>query len=106
VTKIKAIKKYCLDCSGTNKEVTLCSVFECPLWEYRTGSSMSSGAYQRRIAGAFKNYAADFDEMSREGIDLAVFRAPGRAISDCTRKRRAVGPGVLNPENDAQKRLF
>jgi hypothetical protein len=107
VTKIKAIKKYCFDCSGgTNKEVTLCPAFDCPLWEYRTGCHVSSGMYKRRIEAAFKNYAADFEEMSREGLDLAGFRAPGRATSSSGSKRRAVATGAWKAEDNPQKGLF
>lgn len=88
MTKAKAIKEFCYTCAGDNtKEVTLCTVFDCPLWEYRTGSHVSSVAYQRRIEAAFKNWANDFKNMSREGANLAVFRAPGRATSTPGTKR-------------------
>ncbi len=38
LTPIKAIRAKCLDCSGGQfKEVRLCSVKSCPLYEYRNG---------------------------------------------------------------------
>lgn len=38
LTPCKAIRKYCLDCSGgSRKEVAICRIPECPLWEYRFG---------------------------------------------------------------------
>jgi hypothetical protein len=37
-TQAKSIKAKCLDCSGdVLRNVTLCSVVECPLWLYRFG---------------------------------------------------------------------
>lgn len=37
----KAILKKCLECSGdTSKEVTLCHIFDCPLWQFRFGNSL------------------------------------------------------------------
>ncbi|MBP3567962.1 MAG: hypothetical protein J6K04_02240 [Lachnospiraceae bacterium] len=38
LTPIKAIRKKCLDCcQGQIKEVRLCPVKQCPLYEYRHG---------------------------------------------------------------------
>ncbi len=38
LTPIKAIRAKCLDCScGQFKEVKLCPVKNCPLYEYRNG---------------------------------------------------------------------
>lgn len=38
MTPLKAIRAKCLDCSaGSAKEVRLCPVKSCPLWEYRFG---------------------------------------------------------------------
>lgn len=38
LTPIKAIRAKCLDCSGGQfKEVRLCPVQDCPLYEYRSG---------------------------------------------------------------------
>ena len=38
LTPMKAIRKKCLDCSGTAQEVRLCTCEDnCPLWPYRFG---------------------------------------------------------------------
>ena len=38
LTPMKAIRKKCLECSsGQPKEVRLCPIEKCPLYEYRTG---------------------------------------------------------------------
>lgn len=38
LTRQKAIRQKCLDCSNYQpKEVRLCPVLECPLWRYRLG---------------------------------------------------------------------
>jgi hypothetical protein len=107
MAKARAIKEHCLECAGGSaKEVTLCPAFDCPLWQYRTGSGVSSALYKRRIDAAFKNHVADLEEMSREGIDLAVFRAPGRATSNSRSKRSPVATRVKKAEDDPQKELF
>lgn len=36
-TPLKAIRRKCLDCSVTAKEVRLCTVTKCPLYAYRMG---------------------------------------------------------------------
>lgn len=43
-TPIKAIRAKCLECScGQVKEVRLCSVKNCPLYEYRNGHRPKGG---------------------------------------------------------------
>lgn len=38
LTPIKAIRAYCIECSGgMTKEVKLCPVEKCPLYPYRMG---------------------------------------------------------------------
>lgn len=107
MTRAKAIKERCFECSGGSaKEVTLCQVFDCALWEYRTGSRISSSIYKRRIKAAFRNYEADLKEMEREGVDLAVFRAQGRAISKSRRKRKLVTIQTQRTEKELERGLF
>jgi len=70
----EAIRKKCLDCSnGSSKEVLLCHIFDCPLWEWRTGKHVSSVVYQRRMKDALKCYKKDFNELKREGFDVKFF---------------------------------
>lgn len=39
-TQMKAIRAKCLDCTcGEPKEVDLCPVEDCPLWDYRMGKT-------------------------------------------------------------------
>ena len=38
---LKAIRKNCLECSGSPKEVRLCPVIKCPLYAYRMGTRPS-----------------------------------------------------------------
>lgn len=39
-TPIKAIRAYCVDCSGGSfNEVTLCPVEKCPLYRFRLGTN-------------------------------------------------------------------
>jgi hypothetical protein len=57
----KAIKARCLECSGSNKEVTLCHVFGCALWQHRCGCHISSGVYKARMKASFKNHKEEHD---------------------------------------------
>lgn len=42
LTRAKAIKAKCLDCSGGDrKEVKLCPIKDCPLWIYRLGQEVT-----------------------------------------------------------------
>ena len=36
-TPLKSIRRKCLNCSGSPKEVELCPVVTCSLWPYRFG---------------------------------------------------------------------
>ena len=69
----KAIQKKCLDCSVTSKDVTLCYIFDCPLWEFRTGYHISTKAYKVRMNGALERYQDELNELKREGIDIQPF---------------------------------
>jgi len=74
MTKAKAIKSFCFECAGdSNKEVTLCTVFDCPLWEYRTGQSTKSSVYRRRMDTALKNYADEVAGMMADGLEIGRF---------------------------------
>jgi len=38
LTPIKAVRQYCIGCSGNSpKEVSLCTLLDCPLYLYRMG---------------------------------------------------------------------
>jgi len=72
----EAIRKKCLECSaGSTKEVLLCHLFDCPLWEWRTGCYIKSNNYKRRIRNAFKCYKKDFNRLKQEGFDVKRFLA-------------------------------
>ncbi len=48
---LKAIRDKCLDCcNGQKKEVKLCPIEDCPLWEYRTGHRPKEDADKESIA--------------------------------------------------------
>ena len=45
LTPIKAIRAYCIECSGgMTKEVKLCNVEKCPLYPYRMGKRPTADA--------------------------------------------------------------
>lgn len=64
--KLKCIRDFCLACAGdSHKEVSLCHLTDCHLWEYRTGNHVSSPVYKRRMATAAKNYPEDVRELQQ-----------------------------------------
>ena len=78
MTKQKAIAKKCRECAGgTSREVTLCHIFDCPLWEYRTGTSIRSTVYKERIRRAFISCKKEFEELRKMGIDIKTFFPDG-----------------------------
>jgi hypothetical protein len=79
---------HCWDCAGeTSKEVTLCVVFDCPLWPYRTGSGSKSNTYRKRMETAIVNYAEDLKTMAAEGYQVAKFSESIRPTAVCSNKR-------------------
>jgi len=75
LNKSKAIKLKCLDCSGGSpKEVTLCSIFDCPLWPYRTGNSLQSKICRKRIEAAFRNFPDDIKALQNQDVDIGFLR--------------------------------
>jgi hypothetical protein len=92
MTKQRAIYLHCLECAGGSaKEVTLCHLFDCPLWPYRTGQHVSTSGYKARIDNAFRNYPEEFEELARMGIDLCCFRC-GNASTPSMQKKTPEGP--------------
>lgn len=78
LTRQRAIAKHCRECSGDSpKEVTLCSLLDCPLWEYRCGCHMSSKSYKARITKAFKKYETDVAELHSLGLGVGNFLVQG-----------------------------
>jgi hypothetical protein len=66
MNKTQAIKKHCLECAGDSaKEVTLCHIIDCPLWEFRTGNTPRSNVYKKRLEKAKKRWPDDYREMEK-----------------------------------------
>lgn len=64
MTRSRAIKEKCLEyCSYSQKELSLCHIIDCPLWEYRFGNSMKSKFFEQRMKNASKRYPKDFSFM-------------------------------------------
>lgn len=71
---LKAIQAKCLECSGGSpKEITLCHIFDCPLWEYRFGYSIKTTRYKRRMETAKKQFPKDLKELTNMGINIRSF---------------------------------
>ena len=101
MTKGKAIKLFCRDCAGgTAKEVTLCGIADCPLWEHRLGCSPRTRQYQTRVAGALRAHPGLVKELREAGVDMAVFSCEharnGLPGENSTRSRVRAGLGSLS----------
>ena len=64
MNKSRAIKLNCSECSGNSpKEVSICSIFDCPLWQYRFGYPMKDKRFEKRMTAVKKNYPEEYQEM-------------------------------------------
>jgi hypothetical protein len=64
-------------CSGESpKEVTICHIFDCPLWPHRLGASLIYKVYKRRIDAAMRNHPGEMKALVEMGVDLAKFINP------------------------------
>ncbi len=77
--KLKCIHDYCYECAGDSwKEVTLCHLKDCPLWEYRTGQHISTKVYKERMRISFESCAEEFAEIKASvGLEQADFLTAG-----------------------------
>jgi len=74
MTKQGAIADFCKECAGGSaKEVTLCHLFDCPLWPWRTGTHVSSKYYTERITAGLENCSAEVAELVKMGVDITKF---------------------------------
>ena len=91
MNRAKAIAKHCLECSGDSpKEVTLCHLFDCPLWQYRIGAGVKTKHYKKRIKGAIKRYETEVKELEAMGVDCTRFLLSSTSISRSTKKQSKV----------------
>lgn len=89
MTRNKAIHDHCYDCAGSNtNEVTLCPVFDCPLWRYRTGTDITSKRYLTRITKAFKNLDGSFRDLESVGIFRQKYLPSGYKLSGEPRAKK------------------
>jgi hypothetical protein len=74
MTKQRAISVFCKECAGDSfKEVTLCHLFDCPLWPWRTGLHISSKGYAERIAAGLSKYPEEVVELVKMGVDISRY---------------------------------
>lgn len=75
-TRATAIRDFCLECSGfSSKDVSLCFLVSCPLWEFRFGNSAKSKAYKQRMKRAIEKYPKELDDIrtfDSEAVNLML----------------------------------
>ena len=73
MNKSQAIRLKCLDCCcNSPKEVTICHLVDCPLWQYRFGYSIRDKRYKKRMEAAKRSYPKEYQrmlEMIRERME-------------------------------------
>ena len=79
ISRARAVKEKCVDCSGFSaKEVTLCQVFNCPLWPFRFGAgySMGSKPFNERMERAKKQFPKEIEEIRKTLLenDMEYYR--------------------------------
>lgn len=69
ITRSKAIRLKCLDCCcGQPNEVRLCSMSDCPLWNYRLGHEIDSEGNRITRRNGYKNaFCTDENEVETGG---------------------------------------
>ena len=60
---LKAVRKKCLSCAGSSKEVRLCHLETCPLHSFRLGKSKG-----KKILKAIKDYCFECSAFSRSEV--------------------------------------
>ena len=74
MTKQAAIRKHCLECAGdSRKEVSLCHLFDCPLWPWRTGTHTTSKTYVARINKTLESCPEAVAALGKLGVDISRF---------------------------------
>ena len=65
MNRTRAIAKKCLQCCGDSaKEVTLCHIFDCPLWPFRFGGmNLGSKKFSERMNKIKANYPKEYKYM-------------------------------------------
>jgi len=65
MNRTKAIAKKCLECSGdSSKEVTLCHIFDCPLWPFRFGPvNIGTKEFNKRMNRIKTDWPKEFKYM-------------------------------------------
>lgn len=89
LTPIKSIRKYCLwCCQGSKMEIKLCTVFDCPLYQYRIGRKIKKSEF--RILNP---------KMTDEDFKRIVFLTPVKAMkSRCEYCSNFKKKGIRNCE--------
>ena len=84
MTKAKAIRKFCLDCTGdSRKDVAFCTDPICALWEHRLGADLRSIQGRKIMEANCRKYAKDFAELEEKyGVDPELYlpRTPRRIV--------------------------
>jgi len=65
ISRVRAVRLKCLDCAGSPNEVTLCHIFDRPLWSYRFGGHYKTNTSLKRMAMAKKRYPKELLEIKR-----------------------------------------
>ena len=69
MNRAQAVRKFCLDCAGNSKEVTLCHIFGCPLWEYRMSGSIKGKVFRERMDSIKKRWPGEYAYNKQIFID-------------------------------------
>lgn len=109
MTKTKAIKLHCFDCAcESNKEVTLCPVFDCPLWPFRTGNAAGSIAYKNRVQIALSNHGSEIEAAHRQFLSDSCGNSSKKRASVAKKSPRPIvgaGEAAIGPKSGPNTRI-
>lgn len=70
ISRAKAIRLKCLDCSAQQAhEVRRCPCTDCPLWRYRMGREERDELYKPRNNGASSRFSEETEEDEQEPLE-------------------------------------
>ena len=95
MTKSKSIRKFCLTCGGSPKDVAFCSDPNCELWEHRLGMDLRSTKGRKIMEDNCRRYPRDFAELGTYGVDPARY-LPAKPHNF---GRSGLNKGVLAPKS-------
>jgi hypothetical protein len=100
---LKAIRKYCVECSaGSRSEVARCHLTNCPLWTYRFGTDPDTGPARGAAKRVLPRGSSEQETAFSDQHCTQKESPPEVAASDGSQSKTLTGEGkVIDDEKDS-----